>query len=216
MVRNLARRLVKVDLLAQAAELLDYQVNNRLEGAAKAQIAADLAVIDIADRQPQKALEALHDSHIAGLPPSLERQRRVLEARALIDSGRADLALDLLSSMDGRDADLLRIDALWRSQRYREASELIERLYADTLGTEGLSRNARSNVLRAAVGFVLADDQIGLSRLRLKYGERMSTTPEWPIFNFVTGKVSVTSRRVPQGGTGGRQHRLARFLPQDL
>ena len=60
MVRNLARRLVKVDLLSQAAELLDYQVTNRLEGAAKAQIAADLAVIDIADRRPEKALEALN------------------------------------------------------------------------------------------------------------------------------------------------------------
>ncbi len=201
MVRNLARRLVKVDLLGQAAELLDYQVSNRLEGAAKAQIAADLAVIDIADRKPQKALEALHDSHIAGLPPSLERQRRVLEARALIDSGRADLALDLLSSMDGRDADLLRIDAQWRSQRYREASELIERLYSDTLAGEKLSPSARSNIVRAAVGFVLADDQIGLSRLRSKYGERMSETPEWPIFDFVTGEVSVTSvefRKVAQ------------------
>lgn len=193
MVRNLARRLIKVDLLAQASELLDYQVKNRLEGAAKAQIAADLAVIDIADRQPQKALEALNASRMAGLPPSLERQRRILEARALIDSGREDLALDLLVSMDGRDADLLRIDAHWRSERYRDASELIERLYSGTQQAQPMTPTARSNIVRAAVGFVLADDRIGLSRLRSKFGTAMSETPEWPLFDFVTGEIEVTS-----------------------
>ncbi len=193
MVRNLARRLVKVDLLSQAADLLDYQVNNRLEGAAKAQIAADLAVIDIADRKPEKALEALNISRMAGLPPSLERQRRILEARALIDSGRQDLALDLLSTMDGRDSDLLRIDAHWRSKRYRDASELIERLYSKPTQDEPLTSTARSNLVRAAVGFVLADDRIGLSRLRSKFGDSMANTPEWPLFDFVTGEVNVTS-----------------------
>ena len=193
MVRNLARRLVKVDLLSQAAELLDYQISNRLEGAAKAQIAADLAVIDIADRNPQRALEALNASRMAGLPPSLERQRRILEARALIDSGREDLALDLLAAMDGRDADLLRIDAHWRSKRYRDASELIERLYSNVGDTMPLTPTARSNIVRAAVGFVLADDRIGVSRLRSKFGTAMSDSPEWPLFNFITGEIEVTS-----------------------
>ncbi len=201
MVRNLARRLVKVDLLSQAAELLDYQINNRLEGAAKAQIAADLAVIDIADRRPEKALEALNISRMAGLPPSLERQRRVLEARALIDSGREDLALELLAAMDGRDADLLRIDAHWRSKRYQDASELIERLYSTNTPDEALTAVARSNLIRAAVGFVLANDRIGLSRLRSKFGERMAKAPEWPVFEFVTSTMTVTSaefRKVAQ------------------
>ena len=32
MIRNLARRLVRVDLLPQAAELLQYQLDNRLQG----------------------------------------------------------------------------------------------------------------------------------------------------------------------------------------
>src|SRR5690606_16154470 len=44
MIRNLARRLVKVDLLQQAGDLLEYQMDSRLKGAAQAQIATDLAV----------------------------------------------------------------------------------------------------------------------------------------------------------------------------
>jgi tetratricopeptide (TPR) repeat protein len=45
MIRRLADRLVSVDLLDQAAELLQYQVDRRLQGAARAQVAARLAVV---------------------------------------------------------------------------------------------------------------------------------------------------------------------------
>jgi len=193
MIRNLARRLIKVDLLDQAADLLDYQIQNRLQGAAKAQVAADLAIIQIANRKPQAALKALNDSRVAGLPPAVERQRRILEARALVDAGREDLALDLLSSMDGRDADLLRVDAHWAAKRYDDAAEILERLYSSDQYEGQLSPPARTNIVRAAVGFVLAKDRIGLTRLRSKFGDRMSKTPEWPMFDFVTSAVSADS-----------------------
>src|SRR5262249_2110843 len=45
MIRRLADRLVAVDLLDQAAELLQYQIDHRLEGSARAQIAARLAMV---------------------------------------------------------------------------------------------------------------------------------------------------------------------------
>lgn len=189
MVRNLAQRLIEVDLLSQAAELLRYQIDNRLEGAARAQTAADLAVVYIANRDPSSALRVLYDTRLAGLPPGLERQRRVLEASALIQANRHDLALDLLSSLTGRDTEMLRIDALWKSGRYSQAAELIEALYAPDLAEGTLSPVARSNVVKAAVGYVLAGDQIGLSRLRSRYSGVMSTTPEWPMFAFVADDV---------------------------
>ena len=42
MIRRLADRLVAVDLLPQAAELLQYQIDNRLQGAARSQVATRL------------------------------------------------------------------------------------------------------------------------------------------------------------------------------
>ena len=56
MIRRLADRLVSVDLLDQAAELLQYQVDHRLQGAARAQVATRLAVIYLMDRKPDRAL----------------------------------------------------------------------------------------------------------------------------------------------------------------
>ncbi len=185
MIRNLARRLVKVDLLAQAADLLEYQIDSRLQGAAQAQVAAELAIIRIADRNPEGALRVLNRTRIANLPPSLERQRRILEARALIDADREDLALDLLARLDGRDADLLRVDGYWKAKNYIAASDLIETVYSRDMGEE-LTGQGRMNIIKAAVGLVLADDTLGINRLRSKFAERMALTPEWGLFDYIT------------------------------
>src|SRR5690606_33387001 len=140
--------------------------------------------------RPEAALGVLHRTRLAGLPAGLERQRRVVEVQVLIHAQRFDLALDILASLTGRDADLLRVDALWQSRRYREAAELVELVYAPDLATRTPSPVARANVLTATVGYVLADDGIGLSRLRSKYAALMANAPEWPIFAYITEGIS--------------------------
>src|SRR5690606_37505162 len=92
--RQLTRPLVDADLLAQAAELLDYQANTRLDGVARAQVATDLAVIHLMDRQPEKALAAINASRTTVLPTALNVERRRVEARALTMLGRHEHALE--------------------------------------------------------------------------------------------------------------------------
>lgn len=198
MIRNLARRLVRVDLLPQAAELLQYQLDNRLRGVARTQIAADLAVIYLADRRPQDALRVLNDTRLPDIPPSLARQRRILEARAMIDGGRDQLGLDLISNMDGRDVTIMRIDANWQGKRYSEAGQMIEDLYAGEGTGPSLSQPARMMLIKAAVGYVLGGDAIGLARLRAKFGEQMVNSPEWPMFDYVTGPIEASSTQFRQ------------------
>ncbi len=193
MIRNLARRLVRMDLLPQAADLLQYQLENRLTGVARTQIAADLAIIYLADRRPQEVLRVLNETRLPDIPESLARQRRILEARAMIDGGRDQLALDLLTNMDGKDVLLMRIDAHWKAKRYAQAAEMIEGHYARETGNQALDRAARMNLVKSAVGYVLAGDDFGLSRLRAKFGEQMVNSPEWPMFDFVTGPIQTTS-----------------------
>jgi hypothetical protein len=185
MIRNLAQRLVKVNLLDQAAELLQYQIDSRLKGAAQAQVATELALIRIANREPEKALRALNQTRMDNLPPTLDRERRILEARALIDADRQDLALDLLSHVDGRDADLIKVDGMWKAKDYEAASGLIENIYsADSAAV--LSDEARMGIVKAAVGLVLAGDTLGLTRLRDKFSDKLAQSSEWPMFDYLT------------------------------
>lgn len=58
-VDKLAERLVDADLLGRAASLLEYQVNNRLQGDKKAEVAIRLAAIRLLDGNPDGALRSL-------------------------------------------------------------------------------------------------------------------------------------------------------------
>src|SRR5262245_14882614 len=53
MIRRLAERLVLVDLLPQAEDLLQHQVDARLQGAARAQVASRLSAIYLMDHKPE-------------------------------------------------------------------------------------------------------------------------------------------------------------------
>jgi hypothetical protein len=193
MIRNLARRLVQVDLLPQAAELLQYQLDNRLRGVARTQVASDLAVIYLAEQKPAEAMRVLTDTRLPDLPEAVQRQRRILEARAMLDGGRDQLALDLLRDLSGQDVELMRIDAHWRAKRYAQAGQMIEALYGTGQSSTPLSKSARMGILQAGVGYALTSDASGLERLRSKYSDAMVASPEWPMFDYITGPIEITS-----------------------
>ncbi len=83
--RRLADRLHELDLVDEAAEILEHQVRNRLEGIARASVATRLAVMHLQNRQPNKALTTLRTTRLANMPEDLRRPRAMLEARALGD-----------------------------------------------------------------------------------------------------------------------------------
>ena len=193
MVRRLAERLVGVDLLEQAEKLLAHQVENRLRGAARAEVAADLAVIYLMDRKPSEALRVLHQTRLSRLPEIMERRRRLVEARALAATGRTEIAIDLLKPFEGPDIDRARADILWAGKRWQQAGEQIERMYTDRWSSaETLSDEERIDLIRAAIAFALAGDRIGLGRLRTKYAEKMAQGPYARAFDVVTGPVEAS------------------------
>jgi thioredoxin-like negative regulator of GroEL len=179
MIRHLADRLVSVDLLDQAAELLQHQVDHRLQGAARAQVATKLAIVYLMNHKPDRALETLQSTRTSELANELREQRLLLQARALSDIGRPDVALQLIANIDSRESTRLRADILWAAKRWRDASEQIETLYGERWRDFApLNDGERIDILRAAVGYTLADESIGLMRLREKYGAKMADGPD--------------------------------------
>ncbi|MFN3132936.1 hypothetical protein [Roseibium sp.] len=187
MVRLLAKRLVEVDLLDQATELLRHQVDNRLKGAARAQIAADLGAIYLMDRKPEEALRVLNRTRQASLPSTLTRQRNIVEARALTESGRPDLALELVRNMRGTDVDRLRADTFWAAESWRDAGDQLEAMHGSRWSDQiPLDELERRDILRAGIAYSLAGDQLSLERLQNKYMAKMADSPEALAFEVVT------------------------------
>ncbi len=170
MVRKLVRRLVDVDLLGQAAELLKYQVDNRLDGVPKAQVATDLAVIYLMDRQPEKALEAINGSRTTVLPAVLNSERRVIEARGWAGVGRYDSALEIIERDSSKDAADLRAEIAWKQKDWPKAGPTFEKALGDRWKNPApLTAEEEGKLLRAGVAYSLAGDDAALSRLNGQY-----------------------------------------------
>jgi hypothetical protein len=203
MIRRLADRLVAFDLLDQAGELLQYQIDHRLEGAARAQVAARLAMVYLMNRKPDRAIAALRTTRIADLAGELRQQRLLLEARAQSDVGRRDLALDIISNLAGREAVRLRSDIYWASRRWREASEQIELYYGERWRDfKPLKPNEKSDIIRAVIGYALSEDALGLARFREKYA---------PLMNGSADKVAFDIASKPAAGNSAEFEQIAKM-----
>jgi hypothetical protein len=185
LIRRLADRLVGVDLLDQAAELLDHQVEFRLSGAAKAQVATKLAMIHLMNRKPAEAIRTLAGSRSRELTQDLREQRLFLEARAIAETGRHEAALEMIGNLSGDEAARMRADILWNAKRWREAGEAVEKLLGDRWKAEAaLNEIERGDVLRAGIAFAFGNETIGLARLRERYAAKMEG-PERNAFDIV-------------------------------
>ncbi|MBV9992731.1 MAG: hypothetical protein JOZ72_15735 [Alphaproteobacteria bacterium] len=190
MIRRMTDRLVAVDLLGPAADLLKYQVNKRLDGVARAQVASTLAGIYLMDKKPEAALDAIRATEISGLPEDVGHQRLLIEAQALAGLKRYDDALDMLSVDKSLDTQRLRADVYWQAGRWADAGRAAE----DALGTSfsdtaPLDDAARQQAMRAAVAYSLANDETSLERLREHFGPKMKTTADANAFAVVSDRI---------------------------
>ncbi len=190
MIRRMSDRLVAVDLLGPAANLLAYQVDKRLDGVAKAQVATRLASVYLMDHKADKAVATIRDSQISGLPDEEMHQRMLLEARAFAALKQWDNALDLIAADQSEDTKRLRADIYWDSGNWavagQKAEELLEARWSDPMALSDAERGA---LLRAAVAYSLANDEASLARLRTHFAAKMRGTPEANLFTVLAADI---------------------------
>jgi hypothetical protein len=216
MIRRLADRLVQLDLLDQAGDLLEHQVENRLTGSARATVAARLATIRLMDGKAALALQTLQNSRLPELPGEVRRARLLLEARALSDLSRTDLAIEMLIGEDGPEVKRLRADILWKGRRWREAGEAFETILGSAWqGVAPLTEQARRDVLRAAIAYSLSDEVMALDRLRGKFSPKMADSTDAATFGFLTTPGASQTRQFREAARNvARADTLAEFLAE--
>src|SRR5260221_860805 len=190
MIRRLTERLVAIDLLAPAEQLLDHQVKERLEGVARASVATKLAMIYLLDHKAKEALATINDTRQTRLPDDLNEQRRLLEARALAGMKQFEAAIDLIADDDTPQAKRLRADMAWDSGNWTGAGAKAEDVVGDRWNTSGpLNDEERAQIMRAAVAYSLGNEQTALDRLREHYAAKMSASPDAKTFAIVTERI---------------------------
>ncbi len=192
MVLGVVERLVEVDLLNQAAEYLQYFVDERaitMTAQARAAIAADLAEIYLMDERPEQALRAIEQTRIAGLSGDLVAERRLLQARALAGVGRTEHAQELIANDRTEPADRLRARIAWDDRQWLEAGRRAEALLGDRWRSDDeLSRRDSHDVLRALIAYALAGDGASMDRVEARYGAAMARTEHASAFSTVANE----------------------------
>jgi len=187
LIANLADRLVEVDLLTRAADLLEGQVRHRLAGKPKAAAGARLASVQMLNLAPEKAVEALNMSQAEDIPPELRRKRRHLRARALLRAGKPDMALAPVAGDTSPEAARIRAKIHAEQGNWDKAVDNLAELLPDRPADgESLSKADRDKVMRQAVALSMAGNSDGLGKLRRRYGDAMAKTEQAPTFQMLT------------------------------
>lgn len=185
MIRKIADRLVAVDLLDQAALVLERQIQFRVTGVDRARIGARLALVYLLNRTPQKAIDVLHDTTAVEAGRDLNTQRRRLEARALTDLGKVNEAMLLLGTDTTPETRQLRAEVYWRTQDWANAARALSELVPEA-DTGSLSDANARLVLDWVTALTLAGDERTLVRVRQRYTGPMSNSPYKDVFNLIT------------------------------
>ncbi|CAO3421414.1 tetratricopeptide repeat protein [Azospirillum endophyticum] len=186
-IRQLAERLISIDLLNRAADLLQHQVEYRLSGLDKARVGTRLASVRLLDNKPEEALKALELSNVAGLPADLAAERRLMQAKALAELNRGDEAMQLLAQDDSANANLLRVDIAWKGQKWDAAALALNKVIgAPPAPGKPLDPNMSQLVLNRAVALALAGDGNGLNLLKKDFEGPMKGGPNEDAFRILT------------------------------
>lgn len=186
MINNrLVDKMLKIDLLGQAAGLLDQQLAQQADPIAKAKLGARMAGIRLLNLEPALALQALDASEAQGLPTDTAEERKLLRARALSDSKQPQPGLALLKDDIGEDAKRLAATIAWRAKDWPTAAATLGALLPPP-ETGKLTDEEAQIAVRRAVALTLAGDAASLAQLNAGYGAAIKDTPSASSFALLT------------------------------
>ena len=194
MIRQLADRLVEVDLLGRAAQLVQHQVTFRLKGEEKARVGTKLAAIYILDRQFDKALEALSESRWRALDKQVRNERQYLRVQARIGLKDYDEALKLVRDDESAVAATLRADIYWKTSRWIQAADSFESVLATRWqDPTPLTMTERQQIMQMTVALALVDRRDRIAVARQRYESLIAGTPDADAFAIITSEIDRSS-----------------------
>lgn len=193
MIRQLAQRLVGVDLLGRAEKLLEHQIEHRLEGISKAQVATQLALIYLADKKPQKAFDIVRLTTQRMMPREMKTPRMQIMAQALMDLGRLAEAESSLIDDPSHEATLLRSDIYWLQQDWRKVVSVSEQILRGRAQSgEPLGEEEGHHLLRMLVALSLLEETERVRAVREQYRPVVAGTQIEAGFDAITKEISST------------------------
>lgn len=193
---NFANYLIRMDLLEDAALLIEEQLKTGFLDKTLSDVGLQLSAVYLLDRRPQDALAALQKTAQQNIPLQTRMQRELLKARAQSQLKQTDAAITTLAGIHAKEARHLKADILWHAGKWAEAASAIEDLLPRPLPKELNDEDAQL-IVNLAVARKLSGDKDALKSVQGQYGGIMATTKQATTFGVITrdGGESVLSDR---------------------
>lgn len=190
MIQKLADRLVGVDLLDQAAALLEGQIKFRLQGADRARVGARLSLIHLLARKHADAERVIRATAADGLNADLAQQRNHLLVQALMGQKRYADGLAVLEPDQSMDGELLRSEIYWTMGNWNDAAQSLQRVVTASGARRGekLNRKQARYMLNLATAMTLSGNERGLARIRDNFGAAMAETDMAKAFDLIAAR----------------------------
>lgn len=199
--QKLADRLVAVDLLPRAEDLLTSLLRRKNQTPDdRARTGARLAVIYLFENKPQEAIDILQTTDSPNLLSETLNPRRIIKAKALSMLDRPDEALDLLKDDLSPTAIRHKFEIYWKAGDWDNASNTIKYLIEEPQKGQKLSTEQINYILDWATTLKQAGKETVLVRLRNKFMPYFKETPYHSVFNILTNhlekeKIDITAIR---------------------
>ena len=187
-LRHLARHLTELDLLAEAIDVLQSLMTSTDDNLERSKLAIEIAKLMLQQDRATLALSVLDGSEGSrlALPPTLDEERHLIRAHALVRLGRTDDALRALKDLQSDPARRLRAKVLWDERRWPRLAAVIESYFADADPSSPLTHDDQKMVLWLALAHQQEDIPEKLHIFRDRFAATMQGGPYADAFDVAT------------------------------
>lgn len=171
-ILDISKRLVKLDLLDNATDLLRHQIKFRLNGEKRVTVANNLAVILMMDGKPREAMLVLDETDNDNFNFQEYKYRLRLRAGSLIMLEEYDEALERIKDDDSKDAETLRRQILYRQSRWSDYADRVGNGFEDLVNRLGSDDSAKQDILRLAISYYMLGMNDQLDMILNRIGDR--------------------------------------------
>jgi hypothetical protein len=165
---SIINRLVNLELLDSAIDLLDHQVRYRLVGTKKIKAANLLSLIYIMNNQPAQAIKILNETDKESTEYSNYQFRLRLKARAMYDMGQKSKALEYIANDDTEDGMFLRKDIYFKNENWQQYIDLSEGDILKKIDSNDLSAEDFEDIVRLSICYAQLNDNVRLNMIKNK------------------------------------------------
>ncbi len=185
-VRRLADQLVSMDLLTQAADLLEDQLKKPLNDREKGIVSTRLALVRLLNKEPDKVLGVMEETRKYHFSDQLKKLRAYIQAKALSELDKPEQAAALIANDHSLEAKKLRAEIYWRARMWDKAADALKELVNIPKKDTVLNAREAQNVLDWATALRLAGKSKIVIRLRENFMPYMKKTKLAEPFDFIT------------------------------